>query len=76
MVADIPEDAIDPAVGLTDMRGVGDAVGPDRPIAVVHARSAADAEMAATALQRAVTVGEEPTAAPGHPVLRRIDAAQ
>jgi thymidine phosphorylase len=71
-----PRDVIDPAVGLTDMRGVGDAVGPDRPIAVVHARSAADAEMAATALQHAVTVGEEPTAAPGHPVLRRIDAAQ
>ena len=57
------------------MRGVGDAVGPDRPIAVVHARSAADAEVAATALQRAVTVGEEPAVAPGHPVLRRIDVA-
>ena len=71
-----PRDAIDPAVGLTDMRGVGDAVGPGRPIAVVHARSAADAEMAAMALQRAVTVGEEPTAAPGHPVLRRIDVAR
>jgi len=71
-----PRDAIDPAVGLTDMRGVGDAVGPDRPIAVVHARSTADAEVAAMALQRAVTVGEEPTAAPGHPVLRRIDVAR
>jgi hypothetical protein len=33
-------------------------------------------EIAATALQRAVTVGEEPTAALGHPVLRRIDVAQ
>jgi thymidine phosphorylase len=71
-----PQDAIDHAVGLTDMRGVGDAVGADRPIAVVHARSAADAEVAAAAVQRAVTVDEEPTAAPGHPVLRRIDAAQ
>ena len=46
------------------------------PIAVVHARSAADAEVAATALRHAVTVGEEPTAAPGHPVFRRIDTAQ
>ena len=71
-----PHDAIDPAVGLADVRGIGDAVGPDRPIAVVHARSAADADVAAAALRRAVTVGEEPTSAPGHPVLRRIDAAE
>jgi len=55
---------------------VGDAVGPDRPIAVVHARSTADAEVAAIALQRAVTVGEDPSVAPGHPVLRRIDVAR
>ena len=38
------DDAIDPAVGLADVRGPGDVVSPDRPIAVVHARSAADAK--------------------------------
>ena len=37
--------------GPDDMRGVGDAVGPGRPIAVVHARSAADAAAAAAALR-------------------------
>jgi len=66
------EDAIDHAVGLADMRGRGDAVSPDRPIAVIHARSLADAEAAATTLRAAVTVGDEPGAAVGSPVLRRL----
>jgi thymidine phosphorylase len=66
------EDAIDPAVGLTDMRGPGDAVGPDWPIAVVHARSEADAEAAAATLRRVVKVGDEPPEV-GPPVLRRLD---
>ena len=66
------EDAIDSAVGLADVRGVGDAVSQDRPIAVVHARSPADAEVAATRLRRAVTVGEAPAAAARSPVLRRL----
>jgi thymidine phosphorylase len=66
------EDAVDPAVGLADIRGPGDAVGPDRPLAVVHARSAAEAEAAAAALRAAVTVGQEPPPTLGSPVLRRI----
>ncbi len=65
------EDAIDPAVGLADVRGPGDAVDPDRPIAVVHARSTADAEAAAAALRGAVMVGHEPPPV-GSPVSRRI----
>jgi thymidine phosphorylase len=68
------EDAIDSAVGLADVRGPGDAVSPDRPLAVVHARSTADAEAAARALREAVTVGDEPMVAVGSPVLRRIGA--
>jgi thymidine phosphorylase len=66
------EDAIDPAVGLTAVRGPGDAVGPDRPLAVVHARSAAEAERAAAALRAAVTVGDAPPTPGASPVLRRI----
>jgi len=66
------EDAIDSAVGLADVRGVGDAVTQDRPIAVVHARSPADAEAVATRLRRAVTVGDAPDAAARAPVLRRL----
>jgi thymidine phosphorylase len=68
------KDAVDPAVGLADMRGPGDAVGPDRPLAVVHARSTADAEAAALAVRGAMTVAEEPPPAAGPPVLRRIGA--
>jgi thymidine phosphorylase len=64
------DDAVDPAVGLAEACGPGDAVGPERPLAVVHARSAGDAEAAAAALRDAVTVGEAPPEV-GPPVLRR-----
>jgi len=66
------EDAVDPAVGLANMRGPGDLVGPDRPLAVVHARSTAEAAGAASAVRAAMTVGDEPSPAAGPPVLRRI----
>jgi len=68
-----PDDVIDPSVGLADVRGVGDEVGPDQPIAMIHARSAADAEAAARTIRAAVTVGDERVAAPGHPVLRWVN---
>jgi thymidine phosphorylase len=66
------EDTIDPAVGLAHVRGVGDAVDRDRPIAIVHARSAADAETAAKRVQEAVTVSNEPNAGSTSPILRRM----
>jgi thymidine phosphorylase len=69
------EDAIDFAVGLADVLGVGEAAGPERPLAVVHARSAGDAEAAAVTVRRAVTVSDAPSAPPGPPVLRRIGSA-
>jgi thymidine phosphorylase len=53
------DDAIDPAVGLTEIAPVGAQVGPDRPLAVVHAASEAAAEEAVAALRAAVTVGDE-----------------
>jgi thymidine phosphorylase len=68
------EDAIDPAVGLTEVCGPGDAVGPDRPLAVIHARTATDADAAAATLQAAVAVGEVPVVAIRGPVLRRFQA--
>jgi len=70
------EDAIDPGVGLADVRGVGDAVDRDRPIAIVHARSAADAETAAKRLREAVTLSDEPNAGSGPPILRRMARGQ
>ena len=66
------EDAIDPAVGLADVRGVGEAVDRDRPLAIVRARSVGEAEAAAHRVRQAVTVSEEPTAASASPILRRM----
>ena len=57
------------------MRGVGDAVGPDRPIAVVHARSAADADAAAAVVRQALAVVDEPAPAPRSPLLGRFVSA-
>ena len=53
------DDVIDPAVGLTEIAAVGAEVGPDRPLAVVHARDDATADEAIAALRAAVTVGDE-----------------
>jgi thymidine phosphorylase len=53
------DDQIDHAVGLTEIAPVGAEVGPDRPLAVVHARGDASAEEAVAALRAAVSVGPE-----------------
>jgi thymidine phosphorylase len=66
------EDAVDPAVGLAAVAGPGDAVGLDRPLAVVHARSPAEADQAAAALRAAVAVEDGPAPPVGSPVLQRI----
>jgi thymidine phosphorylase len=42
-----PPDPVDHAVGLTDLAAIGDEVGPERPLARVHARSTDAAERAA-----------------------------
>ena len=65
-------DAVDPAVGLTDVRGVGEVADRDRPIAVVHARTSAAAETAAAALRAAVVVGDKADVAIGSPVIARL----
>ena len=66
------DDAVDAAVGLSSVRGPGQAVGPGQPIAVVHARSAAQAEATAAAIRFAVTTEEAPCLAIRPPVLRRV----
>jgi len=62
---------IDHAVGFTRVAPVGSEVGPDCPLCLVHARSAAQAEVAAAELRAAITVGDEPPA-PAPVVLERI----
>ena len=61
------DDVIDPAVGLTEIAPVGAQVGPDRPLAVVHAASEDAAAEAVAALRAAVAVGDE--APPQRPVV-------
>jgi thymidine phosphorylase len=57
------DEQIDYSVGLSHVAPIGAQVGPDRPLAVVHARGDASATEAATALLKAVHVGDEPPAA-------------
>jgi thymidine phosphorylase len=62
------DDAIDPAVGLSEIAPVGAPVDPsDAYLAVVHARTESSWEAAAQALRAAVTVGDE--APPPRPVV-------
>ena len=72
-----PQDPVDHAVGLTGLAGPGDAVGPDRPLAVIHARSAAQAEQAAGLIRAAYRVGPTTSRALSpakSPVIDRITA--
>ncbi|MCF4129118.1 thymidine phosphorylase [Methylobacterium sp. SyP6R] len=57
-----PEDRIDHAVGVTDLAPVGAEVGPDRPLAMVQARSEAEAERAAADIVAAYRIGPEAVA--------------
>jgi thymidine phosphorylase len=68
------DDEIDPAVGLTEVVGVGDEVGDDRPLAIVHARSETDAIAAESTLRAAMSIGDGPRAAAPSPVLRTFGA--
>jgi len=54
------EDDLDLSVGFADFAPLGGAVGPDRPIAVVHAASEEDAQTAAARLRAACRVAAEP----------------
>ena len=66
-------DPIDPSVGFSDIAAIGDAVGPkDRPLAKVHAASAATAEDAAQTLIAAMAIADHAAPAP-QPVLATID---
>lgn len=52
-----PQDPVDHAVGLTRLAGPGDAVGPDRPLAVLHARTESQAADASRLLRDAYRIG-------------------
>ena len=64
-------DEIDPAVGLTELAPIGAEVGPDVPLARVHAREADQAEAAIRRLRAAYRLDETPLS-PGDPVIERV----
>jgi thymidine phosphorylase len=66
-----PQDPVDHAVGLTSLAGLGDVVGPDRPLAIVHARTQRRADEVAALVRAAYRVGGAKAAA-FEPVLDRI----
>jgi len=63
-------DRLDLSVGFTDVAAIGTALGPDRPLAVVHAASEADADAAEQNLRAACKLSAEAPAA--RPVIYRI----
>ncbi|MGX1744194.1 thymidine phosphorylase [Bosea sp. NPDC055353] len=65
-----PQDPIDHAVGVVALAGIGDDVGPDRPLGIVHARNDAGYAAASERLRKAYRIGEG--AARGPLVAERI----
>ena len=65
------DQAVDHAVGFSAVAGIGEAVGPERPLALIHARDAAAADAAAERLRAAIRLGEAAEAA-GEPIREEI----
>ncbi|WP_306227701.1 thymidine phosphorylase [Bosea beijingensis] len=65
-----PQDSIDHAVGIVALAGIGDAVGRDRPLGIVHARDDAGYQAASERLRKAYRIGEG--AARGPLVVERL----
>jgi thymidine phosphorylase len=55
-----PEDAIDHAVGFSDLAAIGERVDVERPLGFVHARTEGEAEAATAALRAAYSLAERP----------------
>jgi len=54
------EDRIDHSVGLTELAGIGDVVGPDRPLCIAHAPDGDSAAAVGEAIRRAYRIGDAP----------------
>jgi thymidine phosphorylase len=68
-------EAVDPRVGLAEVRGIGEEVGPDAAFAVVHAAATGDAAAAAEVLRKAVQVVEAVPAATPPTIIERVAPA-
>lgn len=74
-----PQDAVDPAVGFSALAGISEAVGPDRPLGVIHAASESAADRAEAALRAAYSLADpshsgDAATESAHPVAERIGA--
>jgi thymidine phosphorylase len=67
-------DGIDHAVGLAEVKGIGEPVAPDAPFALVHARDEASAAAAIERVKAAVTVAERAPAAPPELIIGTVPA--
>ncbi|MFD0917202.1 thymidine phosphorylase [Pseudahrensia aquimaris] len=67
-------DPVDPAVGFTDLALVGDAVEADDPIAMVHARTDADADAAIAALRAAYQIGSARDVVDASVIIERVSS--
>jgi thymidine phosphorylase len=65
------DDIIDPLVGLGALRSLGDEVGPDAPVCLVHARDDASARAAASRILAAIEISDAATP-PGPVIAHRI----
>ena len=65
-------DTVDPAVGLTELVGLGAEVAAGAPLALVHARNGAQADAAIARLVAAYRIGDAPVRGPA--VIERIVA--
>ncbi|MCB2055168.1 MAG: thymidine phosphorylase [Geminicoccaceae bacterium] len=66
----LPGEPIDPRVGLSEVAGPGDPVGPGRPLALIHATDHAAAEAAAARIRAAIRVGDTPP--PSMPLIHTL----
>lgn len=69
-----PQDDVDHAVGLTALAGLGTAVGPDHPLAIVHARTQAQVDTATKLLRDAYALTGR-AATPRAAVIDRVTAS-
>jgi thymidine phosphorylase len=62
---------VNPSVGISEIRPVGESTDSSNPLAVIHAASEADWERAATAYLEAVRIGAKPNGS-GPVILERV----
>ena len=68
-----PDDPIDLTVGFTEFCQVGDRVGPEAPLCVIHARDVAEWEAAAGRVRSAIDIAASPPPPLGPIVIERIE---